>query len=261
MDYNKDYKMNGEKIKGIIEAILFASSRNVKMRELMSILDLDADTINKVILNMQKEYENENRGIQIIRVDDGFELASKKEYYEYLYPILDKRVKMQLSSAAMEVLTIVAYNNRITKADIDTIRGADSSGTIYKLQDYGLIEQAGKADLPGKPMTYKTTDEFLKMFNMKSLKELPELPRFKLDSNRQIVIDDIQSVDENNDDVINENNVNKINDDCNKEESEDINNSKDKNKIDNENNFANKGENKQTNESFDNEERVNKTNN
>ena len=118
---------------------------------------------------------------------------------------------MQLSNAAMEVLAIVAYNNRITKADIDTIRGTDSSGTIYKLQDYGLIEQAGKADLPGKPMTYKVTGEFLKMFNIRSLKELPELPRFKLDSNRQILIDDIENESENSnreaaDESINSNN-------------------------------------------------------
>ena len=185
--------MDNEKIKGIIEGILFASARNVKMRELMMILDLDADTINKLILEMQDDYKNENRGIEIVKVGDGFELASKKEYYEYLYSILDKRMKPQLSNAAMEVLSIIAYNNRITKSDIDTIRGVDSSGTIYKLQDYGLIEQAGKADLPGKPMTYKVTNEFLKMFDLKSLKDLPDLPKFKLDSNRQIVIDDVEA--------------------------------------------------------------------
>ena len=185
--------MDNEKIKGIIEGILFASARNVKMRELMMILDLDADTINKLILEMQNDYKNENRGIEIVKVGDGFELASKKEYYEYLYSILDKRMKPQLSNAAMEVLSIIAYNNRITKSDIDTIRGVDSSGTIYKLQDYGLVEQAGKADLPGKPMTYKVTNEFLKMFDLKSLKDLPDLPKFKLDSNRQIVIDDVEA--------------------------------------------------------------------
>ena len=185
--------MDNEKIKGIIEGILFASARNVKMRELMMILDLDADTINKLILEMQDDYKNENRGIEIVKVGDGFELASKKEYYEYLYSILDKRMKPQLSNAAMEVLSIIAYNNRITKSDIDTIRGVDSSGTIYKLQDYGLVEQAGKADLPGKPMTYKVTNEFLKMFDLKSLKDLPDLPKFKLDSNRQIVIDDVEA--------------------------------------------------------------------
>lgn len=185
--------MDNEKIKGIIEGILFASARNVKMRELMMILDLDADTINKLILEMQDDYKNENRGIEIVKVGDGFEIASKKEYYEYLYSILDKRMKPQLSNAAMEVLSIIAYNNRITKSDIDTIRGVDSSGTIYKLQDYGLVEQAGKADLPGKPMTYKVTNEFLKMFDLKSLKDLPDLPKFKLDSNRQIVIDDVEA--------------------------------------------------------------------
>lgn len=190
--------MDEEKTKGIIEAILFASARNVKMRELMVILDLDSDSINKAILQMQEDYKKANRGIQIIRVGDGFELASKKEYYEYLYSVLDKRAKPQLSNAAMEVLAIIAYNNRITKADIDTIRGVDSSGTIYKLQDYGLIEQAGKADLPGKPMTYKVTDEFLKMFSLKSLKELPDLPKFKLDSNRQIVIDDLKDEENSN---------------------------------------------------------------
>lgn len=185
--------MDNEKAKGIIEAILFASARNVKMRELMVILDLNADTINKIILEMQDDYKKQNRGIEIVRVEDGFELATKPEYHEYLYSILDKRIKPQLSNAAIEVLAIVAYNNRITKADVDTIRGVDSSAIIYKLQDYGLIEQAGKSDLPGKPMTYKTTNQFLKMFNLKSLKELPDLPKFKLDSNRQIVIDDIEA--------------------------------------------------------------------
>ena len=185
--------MDNEKAKGIIEAILFASARNVKMRELMVILDLNADTINKIILEMQDDYKKQNRGIEIVRVEDGFELATKPEYHEYLYSILDKRIKPQLSNAAIEVLAIVAYNNRITKADVDTIRGVDSSAIIYKLQDYGLIEQAGKSDLPGKPMTYKTTNQFLKMFNLKSLKELPDLPKFKLYSNRQIVIDDIEA--------------------------------------------------------------------
>ena len=154
--------MDNEKAKGIIEAILFASARNVKMRELMVILDLNADTINKIILEMQDDYKKQNRGIEIVRVEDGFELATKPEYHEYLYSILDKRIKPQLSNAAIEVLAIVAYNNRITKADVDTIRGVDSSAIIYKLQDYGLIEQAGKSDLPGKPMTYKTTNQFLK---------------------------------------------------------------------------------------------------
>ena len=186
--------MNEEKAKGIIEAVLFATGRCVKFGELINILELDADTITRLIDEMQIEYEKENRGLQIVRVEDGFTLASKSEYHEYLYPALDKRIKPTLSQASLEVLAIIAYNQRITKADIDSIRGVDSSGSIYRLTEYNLIEQAGKADLPGKPMTFRTTEDFLKMFGLKSLKELPKLPKYKLDSNRQIVIDDIEDL-------------------------------------------------------------------
>lgn len=190
--------MEDKKAKGIIEAILFATGRCVKFGELINILELNSDTINRLISEMQIEYEDENRGIQIVRVEDGFTLASKTEYHEYLYPALDKRIKPTLSQASLEVLAIIAYNQRITKADIENIRGVDSSASIYRLTEYNLIEQAGKADLPGKPMTYRTTEDFLKMFGLKTLKELPKLPKYKLDSNRQIVIDDIEELIEDN---------------------------------------------------------------
>lgn len=187
--------MNREKAKGIIEAILFATSRIVKMKEFIAILELNAEEINEIILEMQSEYQKESRGIDIVRIEDGFILSSKKEYYEYIYPAIDKRIKPTLSQASLEVLAIIAYNQRATRADIDSIRGVDSSASIYRLQEYNLIEQAGKADLPGKPMTYKTTDEFLKMFGLNSLDDLPELPKYKLDSNSQIVIDDLKEED------------------------------------------------------------------
>lgn len=189
--------MDKEKAKGVIEAILFATSRIVKMKELIAILEINADEINNIIIEMQADYTNSNRGIEIKRIEDGFILSSKSEYYEYIYPAIDKRIKPTLSQASLEVLAIIAYNQRATRADVDTIRGVDSSVSIYRLQEYNLIEQAGKADLPGKPMTYKTTDEFLKMFGLNSLDDLPELPRYKLDSNRQIVVDDIEKQEEN----------------------------------------------------------------
>ena len=185
--------MNDEKAKGIIEAVLFSTGRVVKIGELINILELSSEKINEIISQMQLDYSKENRGIELIRVEDGFTLASKKDYYEYLYPALDKRIKPKLSQASLEVLAIIAYNPRVTRADVDTIRGVDSSASIYRLLEYDLIEPSGKADLPGKPMTYKTTKEFLKMFGLQSLKNLPELPKYKLDSNRQIVIDDMES--------------------------------------------------------------------
>lgn len=184
--------MDKEQAKGAIEAILFATGRIVKVKELINSLELSFDELSKIISEMQIEYKKENRGIEIVRIEDGFTLASKKEYHEYLYPALDKRIKPKLSQASLEVLSIIAYNQRATKADIDSIRGVDSGGSIYRLQEYNLIETAGKADLPGKPMTFRTTDNFLKMFGLKSLKDLPTLPKYKFDSNRQLVIEELE---------------------------------------------------------------------
>ena len=185
--------MEQEKLQGVIEAILFAAGRVVKIRELMAILEQTSDKIIETINLMQEEYAKENRGIEIIRVEDGYQLSSKKEYHEYLYPLLSKQVKPTISQASLEVLSIIAYNPRATKSDIDAIRGVDSSASLYRLLEYGFIEQAGKADLPGKPITYKVTEEFLKTFGLNSLKDLPKLPKYKLDSNRQIVIDELEN--------------------------------------------------------------------
>ena len=183
--------MEIEKIKSIIEAILFAAGRQVNIKELMISLELPKDDLENVIVSMQEDYKNQNRGIEIIKVDDGYQLCTKKELYEYIYPILDKRSKPNLSNAALETLAIIAYNPRITRAEIESIRGVSADACIYKLLEYGLIQEDGKADLPGKPMTYITTNEFLKMFGYTSLNDLPELPRYKLDENQQIVIDDL----------------------------------------------------------------------
>lgn len=183
--------MEIEKTKAIIEAILFATGRIVKMSELILALEKNEEEIQTIIKSMQEEYKANSRGIEIIQVEDGYQLATKKDLYEYIYPILDKRTKPNLSTAALETLSIIAYNPRITRAEIEAIRGVSADACVYKLLEFGLIEEAGKTDLPGKPMSYKTTDEFLKMFGYSSLKDLPELPRYKLDSNQQIVIDDL----------------------------------------------------------------------
>ena len=183
--------MEIEKIKSIIEAILFAAGRQVNIKELMMALELPKDDLENIIVSIQEDYKNQNRGIEVIKIDDSYQLCTKKELYEYIYPILDKRSKPNLSNASLETLSIIAYNPKITRAEIESIRGVSADACIYKLLEYGLIQEAGKADLPGKPMTYVTTNEFLKMFGYTSLNDLPELPRYKLDENQQIVIDDL----------------------------------------------------------------------
>ena len=179
------------KIKSIIEAILFAAGREVTQKELILALEISEEDIENIIKDMQEEYKREDRGIEIIKVDKSYQLTTKKELYDYIYPILDKRSKPNLSNAALETLAIIAYNPKISRAEIESIRGVSADGCVYKLLEYGLIEEAGKLDLPGKPMSYKTTNDFLKMFGYSSLEELPELPKYKLDENQQIIIDDL----------------------------------------------------------------------
>lgn len=188
--------MDEENIKKIIEAICFAAGRVVTIEELMITLEISKDDLDRVIASMQEDYKQ--RGIELVKVENGYQLCSKKEYYDYIYPIIDKRNRPRLSGASLEVLSIIAYNPRITRAEIETIRGVSSDASIYKLLEYGLIEEAGKIDAPGRPMSYKTTNEFLKMFGYDSLKNLPELPKYKMNENKQIVIDEILEEQEEN---------------------------------------------------------------
>ena len=183
--------MEIDKMKAIIEAILFASGRPVEIKELISALELPEEDIIQIIESMKADFQEANRGIEIIKVESGYTLCSKKEYFDYIYPLFDNRAKPNISNAAMETLAIIAYNPKITRAEIESIRGVNSDATIYKLLEYNLIEDAGKSDLPGKPTVYQTTEEFLKTFGISNLDELPELPRYRLDENEQIVIDDI----------------------------------------------------------------------
>ena len=193
--------MEKEKIKGIIEAILFASARIVSLDELVLSLELDKDEISKIIEEMKEGYKKDNRGIELISINNGYTLASKKELHEYIYPIVDKRVKPNLSQAALEVLAIIAYNPRISRAEIENIRGVNSDASLYRLMEHNLVQEAGKLDLPGKPMSYEVTEEFLKKFGLNTLKDLPELPKYKVDENQQIVIDDLIKDDEQTEDM------------------------------------------------------------
>ena len=183
--------MEIDKLKAIIEAMLFACGRPVELKEIMSNLELSAEDAELIMQSLKLDFESEKRGIELIKIDNSYELCTKKEYYDYIYPLLDSRAKPTLSNAAMETLSIIAYNPKITRAEIESIRGVNSDGTIYKLLEYNLIEEAGKSDLPGRPTTFKTTQDFLKLFGISSLDELPELPKYKIDENEQIVIDDL----------------------------------------------------------------------
>ena len=183
--------MEVNKAKSIIEAILFSAGRPVNKKELILSLEIEEKDIENIISNMQEEYKQENRGIEIIKLEDSYQLGTKKELYDFVYPVLDKRNQPNLSNATLETLSIIAYNPKITRAEIESIRGVSADACVYKLLEYELIEEAGKTDLRGKPMSYKTTEDFLRKFGYSSLSDLPELPKYKMDENKQIVIDEL----------------------------------------------------------------------
>ena len=183
--------MEINQLKSAIEAILFAAGRPVTQKELLLSLEISEEDIENIITSMQEEYKQQARGIEIIRINQSYQLGTKKELQDVILPVVDKRNKPNLSNAALETLAIIAYNPKISRAEIEAIRGVSADACVYKLLEYGLIEEAGKIDLPGKPMSYRTTDDFLRMFGYASLEELPELPKYKMDENQQIVIDEL----------------------------------------------------------------------
>ncbi len=195
-------KMEINQIKSMIEAILFSAGRPVSQKELMLSLEIAEADLEAIIAKMQEEYKESTRGLEIIKIEQSYQLCTKKELYDYIYPIIDKRSKPNLSNAALETLSIIAYNPKITRAEIEAIRGVSADACVYKLLEYGLVEEAGKVDLPGRPMSYQTTEEFLRMFGYASLEDLPELPKYKMDENQQIVMDEfVETENENKEEI------------------------------------------------------------
>ena len=186
--------MKIENAKSLIESMLFAAGRVVTVSEMAKILEMTPDEVEAIVRSYMEDCRDESRGIEIIKVNDGYQMTTKKGAYECLVQLFDNRAKPSLSSAALEILSIIAYNPKITRAEIEAIRGVNSDGTLYRLLEYHLVEEAGKMDAPGRPTMYRTTDEFLKMFGISSLDELPELPRYRLDENEQIVIEEMSDV-------------------------------------------------------------------
>ena len=194
--------MKIENAKSLIESMLFAAGRIVSVSEMAKILEMTPGEVDAIVRSYMEDCKDESRGIEVIRVNDGYLMTTKKSSYDCLVQLFDNRSKPFLSSAALEILAIIAYNPKITRAEIEAIRGVNSDGTLYRLNEFHLIEEAGKMDAPGRPTMYKLTDDFFKMFGISSLDELPELPQYKLDENEQIVLEEMKDIPtkENNED-------------------------------------------------------------
>lgn len=160
----------------IIEAVLFAHGDPITPEKLSEASGIDLETTVKLIDQLERRYNVQESGLQIIRLNDGFQITTRPEYSDYIKSALETRKQQPLSQAAMETLSIIAYNQPVTKSFIEQVRGIDSSSVVNTLVERDLLEEAGRLDLPGRPVAYRTTDTFLRCFGISSLKELPPLP-------------------------------------------------------------------------------------
>lgn len=160
----------------VIEAILFAVGDPITPDKIAEASGIEVDTVAKLIDQLERRYNVQESALKIIRLDGAYQIATREEYAPYIKKALENRRQAKLSPAAMEVLAVVAYNQPVTKAFVEQVRGSDSSGVINTLCERGLLCEAGRLELPGRPLTYKTTDAFLRCFKLESLKQLPPLP-------------------------------------------------------------------------------------
>ena len=173
--------MEKNDLKRAIEAILFASGERVEISRLASALETDAKTIEAAADELADSLAFERRGIRVLRLEDGYQMVSSGEMADYVTRALETRKPPKLSSSQLEALTIVAYYQPATKAMIEQIRGVDSSYSVAALMNKNLIEEAGRLNVPGRPILYRTTPDFLRTFGLRSLEELPPIEKVNFD--------------------------------------------------------------------------------
>ncbi len=167
--------MELKELKAHLEAVLFAYAEPATAARLADILDVEEELVERLLLNLRDDCEEDERGIQLIRLESGWQFTTKPRSGELVKTALDHRRNTPLTPAALEVLAIIAYNQPVSRSFIEQVRGVDSSSTVASLAEKGLIAEAGRLDLPGRPIAFRTTDAFLRAFGIAALSELPAL--------------------------------------------------------------------------------------
>ncbi len=178
--------MEIQEIEKTIEAILFAAGDPVSVDRLSQVLEVEPETVERIAMNLMDSYSFDKRGIRLIRLENSYQMCSNPQYSDAVRQVLETRKASQLSAPLLEVLSIIAYRQPVTRAYIEQVRGVDSSYSVATLVEKGLITEAGRLDVPGRPILYRTTKDFLRAFGLSSVDELPELPEFDEDGMEQL---------------------------------------------------------------------------
>ena len=184
--------MNEKNYKAIVEAILFTMGESVELGRIAEALELEKTEAKKIIEELAADYEKSDRGMKIIELEDAYQMCTKSEMYEYLIRIAKQPKKHVLTDVLLETLSIIAYKQPITKAEIEKIRGVKSDHAVNKLVEYSLVKELGRLDAPGRPILFGTTEEFLRTFGVQGLEELPSLDPVKLEDFKAEAEEEVQ---------------------------------------------------------------------
>ena len=169
--------MNKNEIVSALEAVLFASGDPISIDRLSQVFEIKPEQVEKVAERLKIRLEENLSGMELLRLENSYQLATKKDYADYIKKAFDLKRRVPLSPAAFEVLSVIAYNQPVTRAFIEQVRGVDCSGVITTLIEKELIEERGRLELPGRPLLYGTTKNFLRCFGLSDLSDLPPRPK------------------------------------------------------------------------------------
>ena len=184
--------MSLDQTQGIIEAILFTMGEAVEISRIAGAIEHDEETTRKIIYRMMDDYKSDARGITIIELDGAFQMCSKKDTYEYLVKVAKQPRKYVLTDVMLETLSIIAYKQPITRGEIEKIRGVSCDHAVSKLVEYELVEEVGRLDVPGRPILFGTTEEFLRRFGVTKVEDLPILGEAEIENIKVEVEDEMQ---------------------------------------------------------------------
>ena len=188
-----------EKLEQKIEAVLFALGREISVQELSDNLKVDKEDILKAIESLKDKYKDES-GVVLVKIKDSYQLTTNKDYYKEVSSFVENTKKQSLSTSALETLTIIAYNPKITKSEIEAIRGVNSDFAVSRLEECGLVEEVARLNLPGRPAAYSVTSEFFRVCGIEKLEDLPEYENVKI-KDEQMLISDYEK-DENQEESV-----------------------------------------------------------
>ena len=180
-----------KKTEAAIEAILFSMGDAVELKDLADVLQIDGKTVQKILDDMMVRYDEEDRGIKIVKLENAYQLCTKNEYYDILSSLVNIPKKHSLTDSLMETLSIVAYKQPVTRQEIEAIRGVSCVHAINRLVEYNLITEVGRLDAVGRPILFGTTEDFLRCFGVSSMDELPSITPDKIERYRQEAMDEV----------------------------------------------------------------------